>query len=343
MSDLSEQLVDALATLYGSHAGHRAAHAKGVLCAATFTANPAAAALSRAPHLQEGARRAHVRFSNGSGDPTAADGERDGRGIAVKVYLPDGTTTDIVGLNLESFFVRTPEDLLAFNAARRLDPATGQPDMEKVGAFLAAHPETVPAVTAAITAPTPASYATVTYHGIHAFRFVAADGSARHARYHFAPDAGEASVTDDEAAGRDRDYLQAELADRLARGPAVFQLELELAEDGDPVDDPTAVWPEGRERVRIAQLDITGLAFDRERDDDVLVFDPTRVTDGIELTADPILHARSGAYRVSSRAAHHGTRLTRSGPEIAAVPARQPPGPRRDARRPARRRTPGAS
>ena len=67
----------------------------------------------------------------------------------------------------------------------------------------------------------------------------------------------------------------------------------------NPVDDPTAVWPEGHARVRIARLDITGLAFDRERDGDVLVFDPTRVPDGVELTADPILHARSGAYRVS--------------------------------------------
>jgi hypothetical protein len=31
----------------------------------------------------------------------------------------------------------------------------------------------------------------------------------------------------------------------------------------------------------------------------VLVFDPTRVTDGIEVTDDQILLARSGAYRVS--------------------------------------------
>ena len=51
--------------------------------------------------------------------------------------------------------------------------------------------------------------------------------------------------------------------------------------------------------MRIARVEVTGLAFDRERDGDVLVFDPTRVPDGIELTADPILHARSGAYRVS--------------------------------------------
>src|SRR5207244_2594716 len=199
--------------------------------------------------------RAHVRFSNGSGDPTAPDGARDARGVAIKTYLPGGGTTDIVGLTLPTFFVRTPEDLLAFNAARRPDPSTGEIDMEKVGAFLAAHPETVPAVTAAITAPRPESYTRLAYHGIHAFRFVAADGSSRHARWHLVPDDGEASISDDEAATRDPDYLQQELADRLATGPAGFHLELELAEADDAVDDPTAVWPEGRTRVRIARLE----------------------------------------------------------------------------------------
>ena len=72
-----------------------------------------------------------------------------------------------------------------------------------------------------------------------------------------------------------------------------------MADDGDPIDDPTAVWPDGRTVVELGRLELTGLAFDRERDGDVLVFDPTRVTDGIQVTDDPILLARPGAYSVS--------------------------------------------
>ena len=243
--------------------------------------------------------RAHVRFSNGAGDPTIADGTRDARGMAMKVYLPDGTTTDVVTLTLPTFFTRTPEDLIEFNQARRPLPETGAPDMEKVGAFLGEHPETVPAVTAAISAPIPASYAQLTYHAIHVFKFVAADGTVRPARYHFVPAGGEASISDDEAAARPEHYLRDELEQRLGQGPAVFHVELELAADGDPIDDPTAVWPDDRETVHVAELEVTSLAFDRERDGDVLVFDPTRLTDGIEPTDDKILAARSGAYRVS--------------------------------------------
>jgi len=297
-TDLSEQLVDALNGAYGVHPGHRAAHAKGVLCAATFTASPSAAAISRAVHFDGVPVRAHVRFSNGSGDPTVSDATRDARGIAVKLYLPDGSTTDVIGITLPVFFTRTPEDLMEFNIARRPDPDTGALDLAKVGAFLEQHPETVPAVTAAMTMPIPASYARLAYHALHTFKFVAADGTVTPARYHFVPAEGEASITDDEAAALGASYLRDELESRLENGPAVFHLELELAAAGDPLDDPTALWSD-RERVRVGDLSITGLAFDRERDGDVLVFDPIRVTDGIELSDDPILHARSGAYRAS--------------------------------------------
>jgi catalase len=297
--DLSERLVDALNGAYGVHAGHRAAHAKGVLCAATFTASPSAAAISRAAHLKGERVRGHVRFSNGGGDPTVPDTTRDARGIAVKLYLPDGTTTDVIGITLPVFFTRTPEDLIEFNVARRPDPETGALDLAKVGAFLEQHPETVPAVTAAMTLPMPASYARLSYHALHTYGFVNNEGAMTPARYHFVPSDGEASITDEEAAKLGEHYLRDELEERLRSGPVVFHLELEIADDGDPLDDPTALWPPDRRRVRIGDLEITGLAFDRERDGDVLVFDPTRVTDGIELSDDQILHARSGAYRSS--------------------------------------------
>ena len=44
---------------------------------------------------------------------------------------------------------------------------------------------------------------------------------------------------------------------------------------------------------------MTGIATDREQDGDMLVFDPTRVTDGIECSEDPILNFREHAYAVS--------------------------------------------
>jgi catalase len=299
--DLSRRLVDSINSSYGVHAGHRAAHAKGVLCAAEFTPSPSAADLSRAAHLSTAGSpyRAHVRFSNGSGNPTVPDGQRDARGMAVKWYLPDGSTTDLVAISLPAFFARSPEDLLEFNAARRPDPATGAPDPAVVGAYLGAHPEALPAVEAVILHPIPASYAQLDYHALHSYWLVDADGHRRAGRFHLVTVEELQPLSDEDAAAASPDYLRDELADRLARAPVTFHLEIELAAPEDPIDDPTAVWPEARARHRLGSLSITGLAFDRERDGDILVFDPSRVTDGVECSDDPILQARSGAYSVS--------------------------------------------
>ena len=78
-----------------------------------------------------------------------------------------------------------------------------------------------------------------------------------------------------------------------------FRLLARLAEEGDPLDDPTAAWPDERQTVELGRIALTGPDTTRETGDDVLVFDPTRMTDGIELSDDPILAVRSWAYSAS--------------------------------------------
>jgi catalase len=298
-SSLPEQIVDAIHDINGRHPGKRAVHAKGVLCAGTFTATPEAAALTRAAHMRGDPVRATVRFSNGGGDPGTPDSAKDGRGLAVKLYLDGGGRTDLVAITLPCFFVRTPEEFLDFTRARKPDPETGQPDMAKLGAFLEAHPEALPAIQYALAQPAPASYAQLEYNGIHAFKWIAPGGEERWVRFSFRPGAGVAGLSDEDAAARPGDYLQDEIRERLASGPVEFTLEVSLAEEGDDPHDPTKAWPDERERVVAGTLRIDGLDETRERDGDVLVFDPTRVTDGIELSRDPILLVRPDAYAVS--------------------------------------------
>lgn len=298
MNERAEQAVDAINDVSGRFDGFRAAHAKGTLCAGTFTPTPQAAALTRAAHMRGDPVRVTVRFSNGSGNPHAPDGERtEGRGMAIKFYLPDGDTTDIVSLTLPVFFVRTVEDFIAFTRTRKPDPETGQPDMEKIGAFMADHPETGAALQ--LILPTfipPRSYATCAFNSLHAFRF---EPAGRWIRYRIEPEAGVEHLSDDEIAGAGADYLQEEIRARLESGPVRFRLLARLGEEGDPIDDPTAAWPDERETVELGVIELTGLDTSREQDGDVLVFDPTRVTDGIEPSPDEILNFRPDAYAVS--------------------------------------------
>ena len=284
------EVVDAIGAVSGCHHGARAAHAKGTLMAATFTALPAAAMLTRAAPFDGAPRPATVRFSNGGGDPNVPDYAREARGVAIKVYVDDDTRADLVGLTLPCFFARTVEDFHAFTLAR----AEG---MEAAGAFVAQHPESVPAIQAALGEPPPASYATCAFNGIHTFRWTDAGGEVRHVRWRLDPEGGVESIDDGEARSRGRDYLQ---EDVVARAGSAFTLSVAIGEDGDPIEDPTARWPDERVRVDVARLELSGVEEGREQSpDDVLVFDPTRVVDGIETTDDPILLFRPRAYAVS--------------------------------------------
>ena len=291
-----ERAVDHINDSFGRHDGSRSLHAKGTLCRGTFTATPAAARLTRAAHMQGDPVEATVRFSNGSGNPHDPDSAPDVRGMATKLHLPDGSDTDISAQTVERFPVRTPDAFIALVRANR----KGLGRLWRVPLFLATHPEAVPALRAgAAGLRPPPSYASVRYYAIHAFRWVDADGGERYVRYTWVPAAGEERISLSEAKSRGRDYLLEELAARLEREPVRFTLRLQVAADGDAVDDSTAVWPSSRETVDAGTLELTALETGRETGGDVLVFDPGRLTDGIEPSADPILKFRSRAYSVS--------------------------------------------
>lgn len=297
---LSEEIVDALEAINGIHPGFRRVHAKGTICEGTFTATPEAAGLSVAAHLQGEPVKTTVRFSNASGNPRTSDANPiAGRGMAVKFHLPDGGSTDMVSVPLPVFMVRTGEDFLAFTKAQEPDQETGQPDMEKMGAFLADHPETANALQLGLPAIAPTtSFATSDSNGLHAFALVDADGNRVWGRYSWKPDAGVEHLTPEQLESADRDYLETELCERLASGPIGFTLEFTLAAEGDSLTDPTEAWEGEREVVTLGRLEVTAEIEDAEADGP-MVWDPMNLTEGIEPSEDEILAARPPAYSVS--------------------------------------------
>jgi catalase len=278
---------------YGVHAGYRALHAKGTLLTGTFTATPEAAQLTRAGHMQGEPVRATIRFSNGGGDPDAPDYAPDVRGLAVKFYLPDGSKADIVAQTLPRFPFHGPEP---FVELLRIQGA-GAAAAWKLPAFVARHPEILPTLPATISAMRPIpSFATCAYYAIHAYRFIDASAHSQYVRYTLLPERSEPRLTPWAAKKLGRDYLADEIRGRLDKGPVRFTLQLQVAGAGDEVDDPSSVWPKDRRHLNAGTLEITGPETERERNGDVLVFDPGRVVDGIECSNDPVLRFRPSAY-----------------------------------------------
>ncbi len=293
------QLVETLRKLAGSHPGFRPAHAKGIVCAGEFRASPDAKRLTRASHLQGQPVTTIIRFANASGDPNVHDGLPGVRSLSAKFQLADGKAADVLGNSVEGFPAKTPQEFLDFLQAQLPDPATGKPSPDAVPRFLGTHPVAAAFVGRLMQKPIPASYAQASYHAEHAFRFIAADGTSRFGRYHFLPDAGEAYLTPEDGGKRSPNFLREELESRLRGGPVTFRLMLQLAGEDDPSDDVTALWPADRPRAELGRLQVTGISPTGAEDERKLVFDPTNRTDGIDLSADPTLLARSAAYSIS--------------------------------------------
>ncbi len=290
-----EHAVDVINERFGRHPSTRALHAKGTVCRGTFTPTAAAAGLTRARVMQHEPVDAVVRFSNGGGNPEDPDWAPDVRGLAVKLYAPDGHL-DISAQNAPRFPNRTVDSFLEMLEATAPGPAA----LWRMPLFLARHPGAAAKLPGNLKAVRPpASYATLRYYAVHAFGWIAPDGQRRWVRYRWRPEAGQQTLGLRSARARGKDYLRDELVERLQREPIRFTLEVQIARDGDPTDDPAAAWPDDREVVDAGTLEVTGLDDSRERDGDVLVFDPTRVVDGIELSDDPVLRFRTHAYSVS--------------------------------------------
>jgi catalase len=293
------EIVETMRALAGPHPGFRPVHAKGIVCSGTFRGTPQARDVSRAAYLQGQAVPTVIRFANASGNPEVHDGLANVRSLAVKFQLPDNKNADILANSIEGFPVRTPEEFLEFLRAQLPDPVTGQPIPDAVPRFLGDHPAARAFIERLTQKPVPTSYGQASYHAEHAFRFNAADGTSRFGRYHWMPDAGEAYLSPDDASARNANFLREELERRLRTAPVVFRLKLQLAAETDPTNDVTALWPADRPLVELGRLEVTGISATSAADERRLVFDPTNLTDGIDLSADPIPLARSSAYSIS--------------------------------------------
>lgn len=293
---VTTQIVDLANKLNGVHPGFRAFHAKGIVVEGSFKASPEAARLSRATLFNGHTIPITVRFSDGNGMPQAADGSpgANPHGMAIKYHLPGGVDTDMVTNSLKFFPAGTAEDFRDLLQAIIASPPDA-PKPTKLEGFFASHPN---APKAFGTAATPDSYADEEYHGINAFVLVNKSGQRQAVRYLLLPEK-LTHLTPEEAAKQPPDFLSDELTQRIGRTPVVFHLQAQLAEAGDQTKDGSQPWPDDRKVVELGVLTLNKLVVNSPEAEKKLLFLPTSLTDGIELSDDPLPPARSAAYAVS--------------------------------------------
>lgn len=298
----AERLMGLMERNLGYVPGFRRAHSRGVALRGHFTATPAAAELTTAEHLQGDEIAVVVRLSNGAGTPYAVDRTSQTKGAvlgcAVRFELPSGGSAQMGALNIQTFPARKPDDFIGLTAARKQGLPFGLPNPTRFASYLLSHPQVLAGVRAILGAKTTPSFANTRFFGLHAFFAVDAAGNRQAYRYRWLPVAGEEGMTREEHKLYPPQYLVSEIKQRIASGPVAWDLVFQLAEPGDPTDDLTRHWPDSRPLVTVGRL-----VLDRVHEDqaavDALVFDPTVVPPGIELSNDPVLHFRSAAYTAS--------------------------------------------
>lgn len=305
--------------------GYRPIHAIGVAATGCFEASPVARRFSEAAHFAGGQVPVTVRFSDGVRMCHKPDPDRVVRGMALRFHLgevthdehrvPHGSSeSDMVSMSLGVFFVKTPDRFLEFAeaaASTRLVPRSAwrwvrdvltlertsrrarRGDVDLI-AFADHYPPARLAVISHLAPFLPESYATVTYHAVHAFKLVAGP-AVTWGRFHWEPVAGVRPAR----AGTTPD-LKEELGQRIARAPVQFVLRMDVAEQGDDTSDPTTVWPKnGRRRVVMGHLWLDALAPDQIHGGELLGFNPTNLVPGIEVSDDEILRVRGEVYPTS--------------------------------------------
>jgi catalase len=292
---LPTQIVDLANKVDGVHPGFRAFHAKGLVVEGTFKASLEAARLSSAKLFNGTTIWVTARFSDGVGVPTVPDGTPAmPRGIAIKYHLPGGADTDMVTNSFKFFPVGTGEDFRDLLTAIVASPPTA-PHPNKVEQFFGTHPSAPKAIG---SLPIPDSFADEEYHGIDAFIFVSRSGQRQAVRYVIAPEK-LVHITAEEAAKQTPNYLFDDIAKRLAQKPVVFHVKAVLADPTDQTKDASQPWPEDRKVADLGVLTLTKVVPNSAHVEKKLLFLPTNLTPGIELSDDPLPTVRTAAYSVS--------------------------------------------
>jgi len=299
--DLARDLVDGLEGVSGVHPGFRRAHAKGVCAAGEFVSSGAGAALSTAATLAPGTvAPATFRFSLAPTNPAAPDNRTLIRGMAFALQLPGGEAHEFATLSAPVFLAKDATTFLGLLHVVAPDPKTGNPDIARFLDFLEAHPDIRPNLDFGNTTAPAASFAADNYQGLHSFLFRDAAGTVRPARWFFEPLGGRVALSRAAADVLGADFLADELRLRVQQAPAEWRVLLQPAMPGDPIEDPTIVWPTaGRERLMVGTLRVTAVDPGTPGACDPMMFDPLRLPDGIAPSADPVLAQRTRAYEIS--------------------------------------------
>ncbi len=288
-----QRIVDSLKPKSGAALGRRRNHVKGICFTGMFDANGSGTSLSTARLFATGHYPVVGRFNLGTADANAHDSAVRVRGLGLRVTTPDGQEWRSAMIDPPVFAVSTPQ------AFYELQKASHDPDPGAMKAFAARHPEFAAFGAWAKSAPMLSSFAGTQFNSLDSFILTDAAGHRHAVRWSFVPKDTPVPLAPSDLTKAAPDFLDQEITDRVAKGPAQWTLRLTLANPGDPTKDPSQAWPADRRTLDAGTLTVQTIVAEDNGPCRDIVFDPTILPGGMAVSDDPFPAARSAAYQVS--------------------------------------------
>jgi len=284
------RLVDALAPPAGPSLGHRRNHAKGICFTGEFDANGAGSELSKAQVFAPGQYPVLGRFNLATADANAPDATVRVHGLGIRIATPDGQEWRSAMIDAPVFPVSTPQgfyELLLASASKEANAMKN---------FIAAHPEFAAFGDWAKNTPWTDSYAEDRFNSLDSFIFIDNAGAEHVVRWSLLPAAQPVSISPDDLAKRGPDYLEQEIAQRVAGAPQRWTMVVTISSPGDPTADPSKAWPGDRRSVEVGTLVVQQIEAEANGPCRDINFDPAVLPTGMQTSDDPFPAARSAAY-----------------------------------------------
>ncbi|KAJ5678581.1 peroxisomal catalase [Penicillium macrosclerotiorum] len=259
-----------------------------------------------------------TRFSTTGLERGSADGARDLKGMATKLFTKDGEW-DWVGLNFPLFFIRDPAKFPDLMHAQRRDPQNNLLNPNMLWEFLTENHEALHMSLIQFSDfGTMFSWRNLSAYTGHAFKWVKADGSFKYVHLFLSSDKGPNLETGEQAFSSETDPDQAtkDLFEAIERGDnPTWTVNIQVIDPKDAprldfnILDVTKHWNLGNYPDSIPVIPsrpVGKLTLNRNPQNyfsevEQLAFSPSHLVPGIEPSEDPVLQARMFAYPDAQR------------------------------------------
>lgn len=251
-----------------------------------------------------------VRFSTVIHPDGSPEQLRDPRGFATKFYTEEGNW-DLVGNNLPVFFIRDAMKFPDMVHSLKPSPITNQQDPNRFFDFFSHVPESTQMLTFVYSDQgTPANLRQMDGFGVHAFKWVDAEGNVTYVKFNWHSQQGHKRYTAEEAAqasAKNHSGHTEDLYEAIARGEypswelGVQMLKPEQLDDFDfdPLD-ATKVWT-GVPEMKVGKMTLNRIPANFYQFTEQVAFAPGMVVPGIEPSEDRLLQGRLFSYADTQR------------------------------------------